>query len=236
MYVLPDSETKAPADIGGLERHTLVWLSEEGWSAARVSTEPQHNVAFKLWQAQDWPLIMRRVDPDAPADQVCLGLPLPPDEDTGAKVRIALRAHVSHIRKTAPALELAAVLRSSESPWRTPLTALERDAADMRLRLRVYGSMAMQALTELPYVSSTSDVDILLHPDSRKQLEDAITILSRHAALLPLDGEIVFPGGAAVSWKEWRMAIANPAKVMVKELRSVRLAATDSLLALLEPV
>ena len=234
MYVLPDTEAKAPADIGGLERHMLVWLSEEGWNVARASTEPQHNLAFKLWQAQDWPLIVRRVDADAPADQVCLGLPLPPDEDTGAKVRIALRAHVSHIRKMAPALELAAVLRSSESPWRAPLTALEHDAAAMQLRLRVYGSMAMQALTELPYVSSTSDVDILFYPDSRKQLEDGITILSRHAALLPLDGEIVFPGGAAVSWKEWRMVIANPAKVMVKELRSVRLATTDSLLALLE--
>jgi phosphoribosyl-dephospho-CoA transferase len=61
-----------------------------------------------------------------------------------------------------------------------------------------------------------------------------MAVLTRHAAHLPLDGEIVFPGGQAVSWQEWRMAIANPSKVLVKELDSVRLAETASLLALLE--
>ncbi|HEX8403356.1 MAG TPA: malonate decarboxylase holo-[acyl-carrier-protein] synthase [Duganella sp.] len=235
MYTPPDQQQMAmpPADPRHIERHMLAWLSAEGWAAAQATTEPQHKAAFKLWQAQDWPVIVRRTDVDAATDQICLGLPLPPDEDTGEKVRIALRAHVGHIKKVASALELAAVLRSSESPWRAPLAALERDAAGMHLR--VYGSMAMQTITELPYVSPTSDVDILFHPGSRRQLEDGVSILSRHATLLPLDGEIVFPGGAAVSWKEWRMAIANPAKVMVKELHSVRLADTDALLSLLEP-
>lgn len=221
-----------PTDARGFERHMLVWLSAEGWSAAQATTQPQHKLAFKLWQTQDWPLIVRRTDTDAAPDQICLGLPLPPDEDTGEKIRIALRANVGYISKAAPALELAAVLRSAESPWRAPLTALEHDAAGMHLR--VYGSMAMQAITQLPYVSPTSDVDILFHPASRRQLDDGVSVLDRHGALMALDGEIVFPGGAAVSWKEWRMAIANPAKVMVKELHSVRLADTGALLSLLE--
>jgi phosphoribosyl-dephospho-CoA transferase len=235
MSVPPDTDHVATAAAGarGFERHMLVWLVADGWSAAQATTEPQHRAAFKLWQSQGWPLIVRRADTDAPHDQICLGLPLPPDEDSGEKVRIALRAHVGHVGKATPALALAAALRSVESPWRAPLTALEHDAAGMGLR--VFGSMAMQALTDLPYVSPTSDVDILFHPASRQQLEDGLIVLSRHAASLPLDGEIVFPGGAAVAWKEWRMAIANPAKVMVKELHSVRLADTASLLALLEP-
>lgn len=236
MYALAEIEKKAaaPADARALERHMLVWLSEEGWNAAQAITQPQHKLAFKLWRMQDWPLIVRRTDADAAPDQICLGLPLPPDEDTGEKIRIALRAHAGHVRKMTPALDLAVVQRGAESSWRASLTALAREAAEMRLR--VYGSMAMQTITELPYLSATSDVDILFHPISRTQLEDGVSILSRHEALLPLDGEIVFPGGAAVSWKEWRMAIANQAKVMVKELHAVRLADTGSLLALLEPV
>jgi len=211
----------------------LVWLDDAGWKAAQATDEPQHKAAFRLWQMQSWPVIVRRADADAAPDEICLGLPLPPDEDSGHKLRISLRAHTANIKKATPALELASVRRSSPSTWRAQLAALERDAAG--LHLRVYGSLALEALTELPYVSETSDVDILFHPTSRRQLEDGVAILSRHAALLPLDGEIAFPGGAAVSWKEWRMAIANPAKVIVKELGAVRLADTASLLALLEP-
>ena len=211
----------------------LVWLDDAGWNAAQATTEPQHKAAFKLWQSQSWPLIVRRADADAADDEICLGLPLPPDEDTGGKVRISLRARERHIKKATAAMELAAVSRSSSNPSRAQLAALERDTAGMRLR--VYGSYAMEAITGLPYVSPTSDIDLLFHPTSQRQLEDGVATLSRHASRLPLDGEIVFPGGVAVSWKEWQMAMANPAKVMIKELHAVRLADTASLLALLEP-
>lgn len=225
---MPGAATVAPR----LERHTLVWLDDAGWNAAQATTEPQPKMAFRLWQSQSWPVIVRRADSDASPDEICLGLPLPPDEDSGEKVRISLRAYAVHIKKTTPALDLASVVRSVSGPLRAPLAALQHDAAD--LHLRVYGSLAMEAITGLPYVSPTSDVDILFHPASRRQLDDGVALLSRHAALLPLDGEIVFPGGAAASWKEWRMATAHPAKVMVKELHAVRLADTASLMALLE--
>jgi phosphoribosyl-dephospho-CoA transferase len=76
-------------------------------------------------------------------------------------------------------------------------------------------------------------VDVLFHPASRLQLEEGVALLVRHAERLPLDGEIVFPGGAAVSWKEWQMAMTHPAKVLVKDLQSVRLVDTASLLATL---
>ena len=92
----------------------------------------------------------------------------------------------------------------------------------------------MQALTGLLYVTPASDIDLLFHPTCRRQLDDGVALLARHAEELPLDGEIVFPGGQAVSWKEWRMAIANPAKVIVKELHGVRLVDTASLLSTLE--
>lgn len=235
MYAPPEKSGTilAATTVPGLERHMLVWLDDAGWDAAQATSEPQPKAAFRLWQTQSWPVIVRRADIDAAPDQICLGLPLPPDEDSGEKVRISLRAHAAHIKKATPAIELAAASRSSSDALRAPLAALLDDAAG--LHLRVYGSLAMKAITGLPYVSPTSDVDILFHPASRRQLEDGIAILDRHSTLLPLDGEIVFPGGAAVSWKEWRLAIANPAKVIVKELHAVRLADTASLLALLEP-
>lgn len=233
MCGLPESmmSTSEPAAAQGFERHMLVWLAEPGWRAALDTAPPEHRPALKIWQKQDWPAVVRRYDAGAPPEDICLGLPLPPDDDTGEKIRIALRAHVGHIGKAAPAIELRAAVRAS-GEWRAPLAALERDAAGLDLRL--YGSLAMQALTGLLYLTPESDIDILFHPTTRRQLAEGVALLSRHAKYLPLDGEIVFPGGQAVSWKEWQIATANPAKVIVKQICSVRLADMASLLATLK--
>ena len=210
----------------------LAWLTEAGWRTALSAAQPHQRAALKLWQEQAWPVVVRRFDLGAQPDDVCLGLPLPPDEDTGEKQRIALRIPATEIDRTSPAVELQSALRCS-GPWRTAMTVLERETR--HLHLRIYGSMAMQALTGLLYLTPASDLDILFHPRSRQQLDEGVALLSRHAAHLPLDGEIVFPCGQAVSWKEWHMAMANPARVIVKTLHGVRLADTASLLAALEP-
>ena len=221
MYAQPD-----PA------RHMLAWLNAPGWDAAIAAARPEHAPALARWRAQDWPLVVRRTDADAAEGVVCLGLPLPPDAHTGAKVRIPLRAQAAaHVARYSPAVELRTALRSAGA-WDEWLAVLHADAEG--LDLRVFGSLAMQSLTGLPYLSPSSDVDVLLHPSSRSQLEAGVAALARHAGRLPLDGEIVFPGGQAVAWKEWQMAMTHPAKVMVKELRSVRLSDTAALLATLE--
>nr|WP_315250207.1 malonate decarboxylase holo-[acyl-carrier-protein] synthase [uncultured Duganella sp.] len=214
----------------GLERHSLVWLTAAGWQAAIASVQPEHAGALTQWRQNDWPAIVRRSDAgaDAAAGDIFLGVPLPPDA-AGVKVRIGLRVAPSQVERTSAALALRSALPAA-GRWRDRLTALS-DAAP---GLRVFGSLAMQALTGLQYLSPGSDVDLLFHPVSRRQLEDVIPLLGRHAEHLPLDGEVVFPGGAAVSWKEWQAAIAHPAKVLVKELHAVRLADTASLLATLE--
>jgi phosphoribosyl-dephospho-CoA transferase len=225
-----------PGAAQGFERHMLVWLAEPGWRAALDAAPPEHRPALKIWQGQNWPAVVRRYDPGSPPDDICLGLPLPPDDDTGQKMRVALRAHVGYINKAAPAVELRAALRAA-GEWRAPLAALERECSNGGLDFRLYGSLAMQALTGLLYLTPESDVDILFHPATRGQLAEGLAVLSRHVKYLPLDGEIVFPGGQAVSWKEWQMATANPAnpaKVMVKQICSVRLADTASLLATLK--
>jgi phosphoribosyl-dephospho-CoA transferase len=217
----------APKDF---ERHMLVWLNQAGWRAAGAA-QPQHKTALLQWAAQDLPVVVRRMDANLGDDVVCLGLPLPPDAD-GRKVRIALSARLDDVEKVSRAVVLRSSLRAA-GPWRERLSALcdEAEALD----LRVFGSLAMQALTGLTYVSPASDVDLLFQPTCRQQLDDGVALLARHAQHLPLDGEIVFPDGGAVSWKEWRMAMTHPAKVLVKEMHTVRLADTASLLATLAP-
>lgn len=212
-------------------RHQLVWLDASGWQAALAGASPEHCDALQQWQQRQAPLVVRRHEPDARADQICLGLPLPPDASSGHKLRIALKAERRHIARIKPALPLHLAL-GVITPWQDSLSEFIRAAQPFELQ--VYGSLAMQVLTGLPYLSDSSDIDLLFHPRSAAQLEQCLTLLGDYADRLPLDGEIIFPGDQAVAWKEWRQAQAHQAKVLVKASAGVRLCDPASLLSTLE--
>jgi phosphoribosyl-dephospho-CoA transferase len=223
-------------------RHDLVWLTDAGWHAARAraaQASAADEAALAQWQCKGWPAITRRRDADLPApagssratEEVCLGIPLPPDPLTGIKRRVALRARHSEVAKVSPPLPLFSCLPAA-GQWQAGLGALTGHAAD--LHLRTYGSLAMQALTGLPCFTPNSDIDILFTPGGAAQLQQGLELLAHFATRLPLDGEIVFPGACAVSWKEWLSATATRSRVLVKEMTRVHLADPAELLALLE--
>lgn len=210
-------------------RHDLVWLTAQGWKEAAVSVRPGDLRSLALWERQGWPAVVRRRDVGQPAGIVSLGIALPPAGADAPKERIALRTPDRHVARRADALSLPEAMAAAPEAWRADLAAL--DGAG--LALRAYGSLALQAITGLPYLSPRSDIDLLLAPRSRSELDAGIAALSRHAETLPLDGEILFPGGAAVAWKEWRDA-RDGTRVLVKTMDAVRLDARAALLATLE--
>ncbi|HEV7816165.1 MAG TPA: malonate decarboxylase holo-[acyl-carrier-protein] synthase [Janthinobacterium sp.] len=220
-------------------RHSLVWLTAPGWLAAQASlarapaaeSASNHAAALRRWQENDWPLVARRSDADLAPGEISLGLALPPDAASGIKVRIPLRAPAAAVARTADPLALKAVLPALPAHWSGAMQGLIADSVG--LSLRVFGSLALQALTGAAYVGPASDIDLLLYPATERQLRSGLALLEKYAALLPLDGEIVFPRGAAVAWKEWRAAEASGARVLVKERDMVRLAPLNLLLATL---
>jgi len=226
-------------------RHDLVWLTDAGWRAARARASAQDEAALLQWQQHCWPAIVRRRDADLPpalsaksgssgdsgdAD-VCLGIPLPTDPANGAKRRIALRVKRRDVARTARPLAMFSCL-SAAGQWKVELGVLADRAANMQLR--VYGSLAMQTLTGLPCFTQSSDIDVLFAPTSATQLDAGLALLANFSTRLPLDGEIVFPGGGAVSWKEWLSAARSRSRVLVKEMDIVRLAEPAELLTRLE--
>lgn len=212
-------------------RHDLAWLSPDGWSAALARAQPAERDAIELWRREDWPAVVRRNDVGAEAGSVSLGIALPPDAE-GRKLRIALRARREHVARHAPPLPLADTLAAAPEAWRMGLAALA--ATTEGYCLRAYGSLALQAITGRRYLTNSSDIDLLLRPATVGQLGAGIHLLSSHAARLPLDGEVVFPSGDAVAWKEWRDARSGTARVLVKSLDAVRLADPAALVATLE--
>ena len=216
-----------------LHRHKLVWLSPQGWRQA-LAFAPGHAEALQSWRRENWPLVARRRDADATAGEVALGLPLPPCPVNG-KVRIALRLPASAVTRSSEALALSAVLPSLPSRWQADAAALAAQAAAQHLTLRVYGSAAWQALTGLNYIGLRSDIDLLFYPESVAALEAGVALFQHHAHQLPLDGEIIFPSGSAVAFKEWLMALEAGAdmRVMAKENDGVSLRRIDMLTATL---
>jgi phosphoribosyl-dephospho-CoA transferase len=88
------------------------------------------------------------------------------------------------------------------------------------------------ALTGDRYLGAGSDVDLLLRPLDGAQLDAGLALIARHAQSLPLDGEIEFPSGHAVSWKEWLGVEKQQGadRVLAKHLDTVALLRRDELL------
>ncbi|MBC7503292.1 MAG: malonate decarboxylase holo-[acyl-carrier-protein] synthase [Herminiimonas sp.] len=213
-------------------RHSLAWLSDQGWRALGETAGETDRSAIDLWRAAGWPATVRRRDAAAPADNVCLGLASPPDPLSGIKHRTSLVTPLSSVVTMTMPRTLDTVQPALPAAWATAVRALLSDAEMAGLQLRVYGSCAWQTLTGRCFLGPDSDLDLLIYPVSQQQLDDAIALLARHAVCLPLDGEIIFPSGQAVAWKEWQFVAGQAgARVLVKEIDRVSLQTTTALLA-----
>ena len=217
-----------------LFRHTRVWPTRSGYSAMMaVAIDPEARAAIERWSARGWPLIVRRPDGDElrAVNGVAVGLPLPPSL---GKRRFKLALATDDIAAYAPPLALDEIVRRSDRSLAQTLAPLAQAAAHARIVLRVFGSVAWQAETGLDYLRSDSDVDLLAAPRTRAELRSTLALFERaqRGIARRLDGEIVFPDGNAVAWREWAQ-IAN-ARVLAKGLARVALVPRRALESTLE--
>lgn len=217
-------------------RHDLVWLTSRGWQRAQASAPPQALAPLQRWRDGGWPAIVRRAEVGLAPNEVAIGFPLPPRVEDGGKLKFGCAVEMSDIGRRTRALPLVGALHAVPEQWRAGLEELERQAADAGMGLAVYGSVALAALTGQYYLTPHSDIDVLLQPTSRRQLMIGLDLLSWHAGILPLDGEVVFPDGRAVSWKELRAAFAGApgTRVLTKGLDRIALVQPIDLIATLE--
>lgn len=220
-------------------RHDLVWLTSRGWERVRAGAPLEARAALDAWRDGGWPAVVRRAEAELPPNEVAIGFALPPrraENGMDQKLRVGCRVDLADVKRRTRALPLVGALDAVPAAWHERLAALEREAAGAGIALAVYGSVALQALTGQHYLRPGSDIDLLLRPLSRAQLVAGLALLARHAAALPLDGEVVFADGRAVAWKELRAAFDSAAgtRVLAKGLERIALAAPEELIATLE--
>ena len=182
-------------------RHTLIHPHIETWSR-KLTARPElaAQPLVRDWVARGWPLIARR--PSAhEAHGIPVGLPLPP---SAGKARVALMLNHDDIDRAEPLPTLAAALETAPVTWRPALHALVATAAAHQVSVYVFGSLAWQHLTGLPYLSPTSDVDLAWSAPSRDRLDALLHAIAEveRAAPMGVDGEIVLRDGAAANWRE----------------------------------
>ena len=217
-------------------RHDLVWLTSRGWQRVRDGAPQAALSALDRWRDGGWPAVVRRTEAGMLPGEVAIGFPLPPRPEYGGKLKFGCAVEMSDIGRRTRALPLVGALDAVPAQWREGLEALERQAADAGVSLSVYGSVALAALTGQYYLTPLSDIDVLLQPQTRRQLMIGLDLLSWHAGILPLDGEVVFPDGRAVAWKELRAAFAGApgTRVLTKGLDCIALVLPETLMATLE--
>jgi phosphoribosyl-dephospho-CoA transferase len=201
--------------------------------AAQVTDDAVHE-QVAAWLAADRPLVVARQPcGDVLSDTIAVGLALPPAQ---GKRRIALAVTSNAISRYTQPLLLADVIAHAPAGWRPALAELDVAASEIELELRVFGSLAWQALSGLPYVTPQSDIDLLWHPLSNSQLQQGIALLARweQSSGLRADGEVLFGGSSAVSWREWAtLKSGDDQRVLVKRVSSAELVDTRELLELL---
>ena len=208
-----------------LARHTLVWPATAARHAlVAQAADAETRASIERWLDAEWPLVVRRPDPPVTLSpsRVHLGLPLPRGQ---GRRRLAFVLARHHVARVAPPPTLQWVGAALPAAWQCALGALDRDARALGVTLRAFGSAAWQALTGLDYLREGSDIDVVFHPESRAQLDATLASFDAWEARSDrrVDAEIMFDGGRAVAWREWRQASGADDRVLAKSLAGAAL-------------
>jgi len=209
---------------GVLHRQQLLRLTDAGWAQVLAAPwDANARSCLGLWAARGLPLVVTRQPPTQDAT-IATGLPAPA-RHRRRRLAVAVAPGDVMFFDEFPAADGATRLlpRTLAAPWRALLASL----AATGCAARVYGGYGWQALTRLAYVHADSDLDLLL-PVSGPEHADAVAhLLAASAWTGPrLDGELSWPDGAAIAWREWLAhRQGRSAQVLVKRLHGVALEA-----------
>jgi phosphoribosyl-dephospho-CoA transferase len=206
-------------------RHELLHVAPDVWASALADCPSLARLPLVgTWADRGWPVIVRRPAEAEDPGLVPIGLPLPP---AAGKRRIALLLPPDGVLQRASPPFLRAAARVADPSWRSTIASILALGARMGVEPSAFGSLLWQHQTGLTYLSPHSDLDVLwpIPPDFDVfSLVFSIAEIQRGASLR-IDGEVVFPDGSAVNWRElWNALVTTDlAMVLAKTMEGVRL-------------
>jgi malonate decarboxylase holo-[acyl-carrier-protein] synthase len=192
----------------------MVTASPQSWQGLmRQRSDLACEPLVSGWGDMGRPLIVRRAIADDPPGQIPLGLPLPPAQ---GKRRLSLTLRDRDILRAEPPPLLADAAASAPRDWHATIDRL----LALDPSTRTFGSLAWQHMTGLPYLTATSDLDLLWYVGGDVDMPARLRAVAAIAARAPLriDGEIVGAAGG-VHWRE--AMIEGNGQILVKASRAV---------------
>lgn len=213
--------------LDALARNQLVWLEALAWAQIENRAwDEQAQQILAHWRSNRLPLVVCRQHAQTPPNHVCVGLPAPWQ---WSRRRLALTVSRKLIANRGAFPSLLQVAQANH--WGPAAHDLSDALAVQGAQVYVYGSYAWQLLTGLAYVHADSDIDLSLHVSSLAAAFEVAQQLETVQLPQRIDGEIVFPAGQAILWRELqRLRSRQTSKAMVKDRHGIWLAALNEVL------
>jgi phosphoribosyl-dephospho-CoA transferase len=210
---------------GSWRRHELLTVAPNFWRSELASRPAIAAAPFLAnWADNGWPVVVRRRMAGDRPDEVPVGVPLPP---AVGKMRIALTIPEQAVLERLPPPPLLTVAHAADRAWGPIIHTLVALAEDYGVLPAAFGSLLWQYRTSLSYLSPRSDLDVLWPIGADCEIGALVAGIAsaEMGAPMRIDGEIVFPNGEAVNWRELRAALNQdgPTEVLAKSIGGVRL-------------
>ena len=211
-------------------RHDLLRIRPDAWGAVFAAL-PEHAKSDVLssWAENEYPFIVRRYLPGESNDSIPAGVPLP---RYLGKQRIAVSFDPADIAGRVAPVSLCTARDLAPPAWSDTISALLDLGKRYDTEFHVIGSLLWQQLTGLPYLTETSDLDLLWSSAAvcRHFLEE-LAVIDRHSPIR-LDGECVLSDGSAVNWRELHGCLEKMEEgtVLVKSMTGIKVQPAATLL------
>jgi phosphoribosyl-dephospho-CoA transferase len=206
-------------------RHDLLHVAPDVWASALALCPPFADLRLLgEWADRGWPVIVRRRGEADDRHLVPVGVPLPP---AAGKRRVALLVPPDGVLQRSLPPSLNAMAKVADPGWRSTIDALVAVGARSGVEPASFGSLLWQHLTGLAYLTPHSDLDVLWPIPANFDVNSLLCSIAeiQHDAPLRIDGEIIFPDGSAVNWRELWNAHQAPdrATVLAKTIEGVEI-------------
>ena len=196
-----------------MQRHDLVTLHPGSpFRFACAAEDPVLQAAVGDWIGRGRPLVAARQAPDR--NEILLGLTLPLSHK---RQRVGCIVDADAVASVQAPLRLGQCLHRLPAATAVPLAILEREIGRCGAALGVFGSLAWEVISGEDYRQPTSDVDVICDIATRYQFDASLAALHQAACVLDqrLDGELRFPDGNAVAWREIHDHRHDPAALVL---------------------
>lgn len=151
-------------------RHTLLSMSEAGKRQAAASAQPKDAERLNiLWERYPQvPVICARQSGRAPEGWLEGGISFP-ERDREARIRFALMVPESEILNAVTPWQIFSSFVEERTALAREKTLLKRMEGE-DIKIGIFGSMALEQYTGLPYVHDASDFDLVIKARGREAL------------------------------------------------------------------